>query len=311
MSKIYKTIIFLLLTVFMIYVRHPAFAQDKEFSSKMIRVSPVILSLTLSPGRTYHYEIKVENLLSSPLPVRLNLENFDTADEEGGYSFHPKTTSPFLSWITLGREDLIIPAKESRTIPLTITIPSQIPLGGYYGLIFVQPIFPKNAGVAEIASKVGVLLLGNIGVPDPSVQNGNISYFSTGGMLLEENPLKILFGVKNISLNFFSAKPSAVIHPLIGQTKKYEFEEKIILPDKIRRWEKIIDLKNYWYGIYNVELIVSTGEGRVITKNLYIVFFPFKKSAAILFIGFIIVFSWKRRGRLGEFFHILFSNERK
>jgi hypothetical protein len=261
-------------------------AQEKPTVKQMIRVSPVILKIKLEPGTTQNYQIKVENLLDTPIPLKATVEGFDASDEEYGVTIAEQTlSSPLMNWISIDEKDAILPAKTARDFNIKIAVPDKVPIGGYYAMIFFTPIFP---GV-PVGSKIGVLALANIGVQEQKNQ-AEIATFNFDNALYEKGPIQTTIRVKNTSLNYFTAKPTLTIKPLFGQDLTFELEEKTILPGKIRRWQKTFDLSNLYGGIYTAKLAVSLENGDYIYSTIHFIGFPVKKLGAVLL--FLIVSSY-------------------
>jgi len=243
-------------------------AQTKN-TTEILQVEPSILNITLSPGKTYHYDISVTNLLTQSLPLTLTVENFEEEDEEGGYQF-TSTESLLSQWVRLSEKDMILSPNEKRTIPVDITIPKTVQIGGYSTIIFLNPILPQSTtNPTRVNAKIGVLAVANIGVPDSPKDKVEISNFSFDNFLhLESNPSFVL-RVKNNSLYHRVVQPKIVLQNIFGYSEEVPFEERFIFPSKTRKWEKNLDLKNY-NGLYSVTARVSVGDGIQIEKKTYI-----------------------------------------
>jgi len=257
-------------------------------ASQIFRVSPIIITIPLSPNKTTTETVTIENLTTNPLPLQTNLNDFETTGEEGGYVFPETRTNPLLSWITLNETTVILGPKEKKKIFLTIKTPQAIPLGGYYGMLFFEPVISTpQQNVTYVIPKVGILLLGSIGVLDPKAKNAEIVSFSTG-LLHQTNQFPLLLRVKNISLHYLTAKPILTITPLLSFSQQISqvstLEDKLVFQGKIRRWEQIIQLENNFPNIYKVHLTLSSGNGNVIKEERYLVVFPFMKTLFIFFI---------------------------
>ncbi len=291
--------------LFILFNPKATFAAEKSTIKPFIRVSPVILNIILSPGKTYQYDIKVGNLLNSPLPLRAALDNFEPSDEDAGGKIE---TSPLLSWITYDPKDMIIPAGEEKIIHLSVSIPKTVPIGGYYATFFLEPVLPFQEArqTPSVQAKIAVLLLANIGVPGLSHQ-AEITDFSFEKFIYKKNPLDVTFRVKNLSLYHFSAKPFVTIKPLFGAEKKFEIEEKIVLPGKLRTWKKQLELSDYWHGLYTATLAVSTGNGHQIKRTAYFIGFPFGTGSILVVLLILIVFLGRKRKNLRQFVKTLFS----
>ncbi len=216
---------------------HALSLDDQRYT---IRVSPLIIPLSLSPQKTIKHEILIENLSNKPYPIRINFSDF-ISTEDGGYVFPERNTSPLLSWIRVKPTEFIIPARAKQKIILTITTPKNIPIGGYYGMLFFEPVLPVSNKSTQIISRVGVLLLGNVGVVDEKAQKAQILTFSLPHLIFDRKTT-LLFRVKNISLHHFTGKPILSLSPLFGEYTKQFLEEKIVFPGKIRRWEIPIEI---------------------------------------------------------------------
>jgi len=299
------SLIFILYSLLHIF-NIPVSAQEKI--KPLLRISPILLNIALSPGKTYAYKVTVENLTDISLPLHAELDRLDSSDEENVLQFSSQE-SPFLSWISIDKKELIIEPQSTQSTVVTITIPKTVPIGGYYAIIFFQPLFPniKNAPT-EIQAKIGLPILANIGVGPSKEKKGEITTFSFGKFLYEKPDLTLHLRVKNTSLYHFSAKPFIQFHPIIGEVKTQPIEEKIILPGKSRSWNNSLEINHRSYGLYKVVAAVSTGEGQQINRSTYLLFFPLKKTILILFFVFLGVFIFKKRKRFKKALQSLVKN---
>lgn len=291
-------IAFALYSLFPTLHSHPAYAQQQT-----LKVSPVIMHVQLSPGKTSTQTVAIENLSDAPMPLRTALSDFMTGGEEGGYVFAETKSNPLLSWVKLNETEFILNPKEKKELQITITTPKSIPVGGYYGVLFFEPVAQSDQSSAtKVNAKVGVLMLANIGIPDPNTKRAEILMFETDFFQPEDN-VPFLLRVKNISLNFFSAKPSLRIAPLLlGGTRmeEYAWEEKTIFPGKIRRWEESTTIQHLPPNIYKATVSVSTGNGEIVTAEKYFVVFPFVKGVITIAALGVGIFFLSKRKRFGE-----------
>ena len=303
----FLTFSFIICSTLCLVVPKTEAAQTKK-ADYILRVSPLIFNITLDPGKVYNYKIEVENLTSTPLPVKAYFENFTTTDEEGGYSFEDNTPNPLISWSSISKDELLIPAKSKESEELTVKIPSKVPFGGYYGVLFFEPLLSQNLSDSTVISaKIGTLLLANIGVSEKN-SNGKILDFSTNSINQEES-VPYLLRVQNNGLNHFSAKPILTIKPLFGKEQRIDLEEKFVFPGKVRRWEDSITLNDKWRGIYKATMSVSLGNGKQIVKQNYFLSFPISNSIIIVIIVSIFAFILTRRRRVKKALKILVKNK--
>jgi len=268
--------------------------------AQQIRISPAILNIRLAPGKTYRYEIKIDNLLSVPLPVDAAMESFMT-DEEGDYTFDKNDqsfrTNEIAPWINIDENKFIIPALSSKKLTVTVSLPKTIPIGGYYGMLFFTPRIPLSGQYQSVvSSKVGVLMLASIGVAEPFIAKANILTFQPTKFIFDSEPSSFVFRVKNNSLTHFSAKAFIEIGSIFHKPNIFEAEEKIILPGNIRRWNVTVPKRMSLIPIQWATLNVSTGNGTSISKNIIILHFPIRLaliSITILSMIFFVIFRRK------------------
>ena len=268
-----------------------------------LRVSPVIINVSLLPGQTYNHDVTIENLTNTPLPLRATLNDFLTGSEDGGYVFEDSKTNPLLSWIKLSDTDFLLNPKEKKIVHMTITTPKTIPLGGYYGMLFFQPVLQNTTtNATQVSAKIGVLMLANVGVQDPKAKKEQILTFSTGHFH-QDGTLPLLLRVKNISLNFFTAKATLTIKPLISFHQKEQtaqLEDKIIFPGAIRRWTEDNVMQNLSPNLYKATIAVSSGNGQYESQDTYFVIFPLQYVLSIVIFITILSFILVKRKRFKE-----------
>lgn len=259
----------------------PVNAQQKP-ARGTFSVSPAILNVTLSPGKTYVHSIRVKNLLNSPLPMRAEIEPPLDIDGTGGLN-------SLATWATIDTHDMIIPAGVEKIIKLTISTPSKIPVGGYYGTLFLSPVLPRsvNASGQIVQARAGVVMLANVGVPDLSAR-ANIIPPRISNNPNDPTTRLIEFGVKSQSLYHFSAKPTLVIKPLFGKVRTYRIPERYTLPGKTRAWQEQIDWPFKGPNFYSIDLRISVGNGKQISYRTTYQDYPVGK--ILIIIGAIIVF---------------------
>lgn len=275
----------------------PVSAQTNSMQARtqqILQVEPSLLFVTLSPGKTYDYKLRVTNLTSQALPVTISFESFDEENESGGYIFSPKK-SIMEDWVNLSSRELLFNPSETKEIPMTVTIPSTVKLGGYSTVIFLNPILPQTTTGSKINAKIGVLALANIGIVDPKSQPLTIEQFGFTKTFSDAKSIESVLRVANSSLYYRTAKAEITLKPLIGKKQIFQLEEKFIFPGKTRRWERTIEAANY--GIYTVEAAVSTGAGNKIYAKDYIVILPWKIIAVTILGGAFFIFVVIKRKR--------------
>lgn len=294
-----KTIIIITVMIFIAVITKSAYAQTP---SSILSISPVIFNISLSPGRKYTHTLKITNNLDVPLPLTLTIEPLDTPDD----GINQKSNNTIASWITFPVTDMIIEAKKERTVDFQIQVPDRVPLGGYYGMIFLHPSLPHMQGFPqEVSTKIGILLMGSIGVQDVPLNKVEINKFGFDSFVYEKNNIEINFMVKNASLNHFSAKPHLTIKPLFGSPQNVDLEEKFVFPGKSRKWSQTMTLAQFPHLFYKATLNVSVGGGIQKAMVTYFIAFPFFKLILILLVVIMSIGIFKKWGRFKKAVSIL------
>lgn len=263
----------------------PSYAQSTSLS-----IHPSIISLSLSPGKTSITSLSIKNNSAIPLPLRLRFEPLIL-------DHNANTVKSIGEWITLSNSSLLIPAKKEVIVDIKITLPKTIPLGGYYGMIYVEQLSPsKNISGSQILTKMGVLILGSIGIQDVPLNSIELQNPRLNTYISEVNMFRISFDVKNTALNHISSKPYLVIHPLFGKIETVQFDERLVFPGTKRMWDTQFTVQNKHALYYSADLFVSIGNGLSQKKSFVFIIFPIQAAIIlVLCISVIISFIRKRK----------------
>ncbi|MCX6732602.1 MAG: hypothetical protein NTV98_03625 [Candidatus Roizmanbacteria bacterium] len=230
-----KKLVTLTIAIVTLTVFSPVIAQEKNSTS--LSVHPSIINLSLSPGKTSNTILSITNNGDLPLPVRLRFEPLVLENSTPLQSIG--------SWISVSNSSLLIPAKKEAIVNIKIELPKTIPLGGYYGMLYVEPFY--SAGQSKsgslVLTKMGVLILGSVGVQDVPLNSIELQKPSLSSWVSETSTLNLSFNVKNTALNHISAKPYLRIYPLFGKTEVIELDERLVFPGTERGWKTPFTVK--------------------------------------------------------------------
>lgn len=304
--KTINTISYLSLALLLLLLRPMSIAHAAEpgFISSSLRVSPVILKIQLQPGARHLYPVTIENLTDAPMPIRATIEGFDPSDELSGFTPNPTTdVSPLARWISIAEPDTIIPARQSHEFLVKISIPSTVPIGGYYAMIYFTPLYQNGT----IGSKIGVVTLANIGIQDSSQNKAVISEFRFEKPIYEHGPITSSVKIKNSSLHYFSTKPTLSISPYWGKPDTVELDEKTILPGKSRAWKSVFTIQNSKWGIYKATVKTRIENGETITKTIPLVIFPYRMFITTLLCLGTLLWIFRKRRNIHKAFTLLLT----
>jgi len=265
-------------------------AQEQKIPH-IIRVSPVISSIELSPGSSKTVLVTVSNVTTKPLPVSVSIEPFGVGEDDGEIIPGAQTSVPSLSdWITVETPERIIDPKSDVVFPFTVSIPTTVPVGGYYAMALITPMLPvSQSDMPVIIPRVGVLFLGSIGVPlDTSNAQLEIMGGGLSSFIYDMDPIDVSLRVKNTSLMHQSIKPWVELSPIIGEKSRWDLPEHMIFPGKTRRFTGSLCTARKCLGLYKANIRVSAGGGKIVSKETYVVIFPWKITGIIV-LGIMIV----------------------
>ncbi len=253
-----------------IFFNNPARAQNSASAGHGFQISPVLVELNADPGKQYTISIKLKNVTANTLSTKSQVNDFGAKGENGDPEIFlnekEKSTYSLKSWVDK-IPSYTLKSQESKTIPITINIPSNAEPGGHYGVVRFTGVAPELAGdESEVAlsGSIGTLLLVRVsgGVKEGlkledffTTQNGKKSSF------FEKGPISLVERIKNTGNVHIKPTGTVVVKDMFGKTKaslKVNEPPKNILPDSIRRFEQELN-KKWLFGRYTVDLNLAYG----------------------------------------------------
>ena len=254
-------------------------------TANVLKVSPLRTDVTVKPGETGTVKITVTNLTDDDILVRPYENDFISGDEYGTPSIildqdeYAPTHSlkRFLSPLS----DVTIPAKKSKVVEVTITVPGTTQAGGYFGAIRFAPTTPDSGGQVNTSGSVASLVL--LTVPGDLVEKLNLTQFDiyqgdkAATNFRTPNDLKVAFRFEN--KGNVQLSPFGKISVKKGSDVVYEADfnnedpKDTILPDGARKWE--VSLKNIGsFGHYTVSATFTYGSKNQsvdVTKSFWVI----------------------------------------
>lgn len=265
-----------------------AFAQSSTTSTaNVLRVSPIRSDISIEPGKSKTVETVVTNLTDSAIRVHPSANDFVASDERGTPGLILDETQ-FAPTHSLKRfmeplHDVTIPAGESKTIKVIITVPNDAQAGGYFGAVRFSPSSPDGGGQVNLSASVASLIL--MTVPGEMVEKLDLSDFA----ILQNGKTSTLFTNGNgLQLTVrFENKGNVQVGPLgkvtvkNGDTIVYEADfntdlpRDVVLPESARRWDIPLDSdKLDAFGNYTVLATFTYGQKNQtieVTKSFWVI----------------------------------------
>jgi hypothetical protein len=285
------------------------FAQSGDAANtNVLKVSPVRSDIEIKPGESKEVKTTVTNLTDSPITVRPVQNDFVAGDEDGSPALilDENKFAPTHSLKRFMKQvgNVIIPAKKSKDIMVTIAVPIEAQAGGYFGAVRFVPVTSEGNSQVNLSASAASLIL--LTVPGDVVEKANLTKFEieqgdkAGSFFQSSNDLQAAFRFENkggAQIGPFGkitvTQNGNVVHQEDFNT---ETPRQVILPDSARAWE--VPLKNIGsFGNYTVTATFSYGaKNQTIeaTKSFWVVpqFVIIATIALILVIIGVIIGIW-------------------
>lgn len=308
-----RFVLALALAAVMVATAHAATAAAAE-TANTLKVSPLRTDIDVKPGDSRTVKIIITNVTGEAIAVNPVANDFLSADERGTPSlildedkFAPtRSLKRFMGEL----KDVTIPAKQSKTVNVKITVPRDAKAGGYFGAVRFTPSSPTSGGQVNLNANVASLIL--LKVPGEITEKLELTDFAiqqngtTGTYFGSPDNLEVLTRFEN--KGGAQTGPFGKISVTQGDKVVYQSDfnnndpRDMILPDSARRWNVPIE-KLGDFGYYTVHATFTYGEKNQtieVAKSFWVV--PMWMVIAViagvvLLIGLIVLIVWMIRRR--------------
>jgi len=272
--------------LFSLLISSHAFAQTpKSTAANTIKVTPVRTDLEIMPGSSKTVEVTVTNLTTTSISVAPYTNDFVAGDDRGtpalildSDQFAPShSLKRFMGTLSTAT----IPAKQSKTFNVVITVPKSAQAGGYFGAVRFAPSDPDGGGQVNLSASVASLIL--LTVPGDVVEKLRLNNFdiqqngSNGTNFRTPDSLQASFSFEN--QGNLQIGPFGNISVKKGDKVVFKSDfnngdpRDVILPDSNRRWE--IPFKDIEaFGHYDVVATFTygtTNQTIEVTKSFWVI----------------------------------------
>jgi len=177
-----------------ILLSEKAAAADGEF---YLQVSPSPLVVTIKPGQTMSYDLKVRNAGSAPEKLKIAPRSF-TIDASGQVSFDDtKKPSEIGDWTSFSAPNFTVQPGEWFTEKVTMAIPKEAGFSYSFALVITRQAEPTPMGAErELKGSVAVFALVNIDKPG-ATRTLELGSITTDRPMYEYLPATINVQLKN------------------------------------------------------------------------------------------------------------------
>lgn len=288
-----------------------AHAQTTGAGGQALEIGPPLINISGDPGQTIKANISLRDVTDGNLVVNNQINDFVAGGEDGTPKIILDTTQsasdPYSirGWITPVPQ-LLLKSKEIRSIPITISIPSNASPGGYYGVVRFTGTPPelKDSGVSLAASLGALIILKvngqakeSLGVEQFFANTNNKPTSTTPITFFEAAPIVFVERIKNIGNLHEEPAGLVTVTDMFGNkvaTLGVNQPVHDVLPGSIRRFETSLDSGNIGnrilFGLYHAKLDITYGATKqILTSEISFWVIPYKAIIAII-IGLVLLF---------------------
>ena len=146
-----------------VFTAHAGAQAANNNAAQGIQISPTLVELNASKGKTYNINLGVTNVTGTDLVYKTSVSDFGASGETGSpHIFIDKKLTPassVITWVDTA-PSFALDAHKSKTVTAQINVPANAEPGGHYGVLQFSGTAPTldRTGVGLSAS-AGVLLL--------------------------------------------------------------------------------------------------------------------------------------------------------
>jgi len=262
-----------------------AFAQSASNTANTIKVTPVRSDIQVMPGESKTVQVTVSNLTKSSISVTPVTNDFVAGDDRGTPALildsDKYAPSHSLKRFMGPLATATIPASQSKTFNVVVTVPANAQAGGYFGAVRFAPTDPDSGGQVNLSASVASLIL--LTVPGDVVEKLRLENFdiqqdgNNGTSFRTPTGLQVSFAFEN--QGNLQIGPFGKISVKQGDKVVYstdfnnEDPRDVILPDSTRRWE--VPLEDIGtFGHYDVVATFTygtTNQTIEVTKSFWVI----------------------------------------
>lgn len=219
-----------------------------------LTLTPVRVEIAGDPGQVIRGEVTLYNEQAEQKTFYTSFENFEPGDDEDGSPKFVGGGSGLATWI-VSDPDVTLKPNEKRTIPFTITIPSDTEPGGYFGAVFYGGQNPATLsnGEVSVGGKLGTLILLTVR-GDIDEGAGILNFASTGGRLIAKTPITFSYRMSNTGADRIVPVGDITITNTVGLTSATltaNEREGSVLPQSARRFTQVWGNESADAGFWN------------------------------------------------------------
>ncbi|MDZ4229174.1 MAG: hypothetical protein U1C50_02875 [Patescibacteria group bacterium] len=289
-----------LLPLIFLLIATPVFGQEKLSTT----VIPPRLELEALPGATLQEPLRIRNESATENVYQVIIRDFIVTNNQGTPLAVDETVSgrwSLASWMSVSPKQVVVPAGQTASLDLIITIPGDGLAGGHYAMVTYSPIteasLTDGTGAAinpQVGSLVYLKVIGDV------TEAANLKEFKVANKFAYYGPIELSAEIEN--LGDIHLRPSGkltVTNWLNDEVFLEDLEEKNIFPFASRTYDWTVPGK-WRLGRYTARLTAEAGDAAIpISGLIYFWIVPVKEitmiAGALLLIIILIIVKRKKR----------------
>ncbi len=260
-------------------------------------VGPGKVELEINPGESKTALITVANRTGNTKIFTLETEDFTGSrdpnesvvllgEDRGPYSLR--------DFIKFDASSFELKNGERATVPVTVTMPTDVQPGGHYGSVLVSTTQREASGpqASAIVSRLGVLFF--VKVPGPVKEDAQLTGFNTldGQRIYGSGPITMRLLFENNGTVYVNPYGEIRIKNMFGQeVGTVELDPWFSLPQSVRMREVTWN-RPFLFGRYTAIASINRGYGNIIdTKEVSFWVIPWKITLGVVVGIFVLVFA--------------------
>lgn len=271
---------------FFLFFSVDVFAQEKAGFS----VSPPSFELSAKPGDVLKNTIRIENLSSADIHLRVRPQSFTAYGEGGQVALNEEDTNfSIIKWLKFENDELTIKAKEAGFFNFILEIPLSAEPGSHYGAVVFSTVPSGNlsSSGATVSQEIGSLIL--VKIPGNVYENVKLLSFLPSSKYIKNSNVVLRALLQNDGSVHVKPYGFIVVNNVFGQKiKTIEVVGRNILPGSKRIFEE--NFKINGFGLYFAELtLLYSGGGRLLRGKTSFFILNLEKSLQFMIVGVVLM----------------------
>jgi hypothetical protein len=275
----------------------PAVSSTVDSFEDFFRISPSKSNPDLTPGQHYSSDIKVTNGGTNTVTVKVYAQPYQVVGQDYIADFNTTNNyTQITDWLKFSQERFELSSKQSLTITYTVTVPTDVPAGGQYAVVFFETTTAQDDGqIINQASRIGHVIYASIDQGQTRLEGHLDSNLIP--IWLFNPPIKASSTIKNTGNVDFTATYNLSVKTLLGDEVYHTNQDYTILPETTRlitqQWTDSPRL-----GLYKVEQTIDfLGQAHTTWRLVLTIPLAFMIAAIVVLAGIGLWVGMRLKGR--------------